>query len=60
MPASKLNWRKATDRELMVIMGSDPAARLSDVVEARDEYERRNRGIHSDRKNWRERKGYPR
>jgi hypothetical protein len=49
-----MNWRKATDRELMVIMSSDPVARLSDIVEAREEWERRNRKIKKTRINWRD------
>lgn len=38
-----MNWRKATDQELITIITSDSMARLTDILEAKEELDRRRR-----------------
>jgi len=55
-----MNWKQASDKELLAIITSDPAARLSDVAQAHAEYERRNRKIPRTRTQFKQKKVYPR
>jgi hypothetical protein len=54
-----MNWRKATDQELITIIAYDGAARYSDIVEAKEELERRRRKLPKERKQYKIVEVYP-
>lgn len=54
-----MKWKNATDKELLVVMGSDRESRLSDVCAAKEEYERRSRKIPTNQINFKRKAVYP-
>lgn len=54
-----MNWRKATNQELVTIVSCDEMARASDIVEAKEELDRRSRKLPKDRVQIRIKAVYP-